>query len=304
MPVSGCVRVARQLRPVARPTTAGRSLGAVDVAVLGPLVIGDGGKGLSSTKERAIVELLALQAPHPATVDALIDAVWGDRPPTTAAKTLQSLVSRIRHAIPALLIERVGEAYRIAADRVDAREFEELVVAGRRALEHGEADDAIEVLATARGLWRGSPAPDLVDGRARAACVRLEELFRAMVEDLNAARFEVGGDAALIADLHSATLAEPLREQRWAQLMVALHRDGQQAEALRPFQRARRVLGEQLGLEPSDELRELERAIVADDVSLTTAWTTSGHGQRHTRRTRRAAPHPPTGADELRRPHR
>jgi predicted ATPase/DNA-binding SARP family transcriptional activator len=261
----------------------------VDVAVLGPLVIGDGEKELSATKERAIVELLALQAPHPASVEALIDAVWGARPPATAAKTLQSLVSRVRHAVPGLLIERVGEAYRLVADRVDAREFEALVVDGRRALEHGDADDAIETLSTARRLWRGAPAPDLVDGPARSACVRLEELFRTMVDDLNEARLEVGGDAALIADLDSATLDEPLREQRWAQLMVALHRDGRQAEALRAFQRARHVLGEQLGLEPSDELRDLERAIISDDDSLTVAWPT-WPGQRRTRRVRHTAP--------------
>ncbi len=253
--------------------------------MLGPLVIGDGMRVLSASKERAIVELLALQLPHPASVDALVDAVWGIRPPATAAKTLQSLVSRVRHAIPGLLIERAGDAYRLGADRVDAREFEQLVVDGRRALDDGDADDAIDALSTARGLWRGAPAPDIVDGPARSACVRLEELFRTMVEALNEARLEVGGDAALIADLESAAALEPLREQRWAQLMVALHRDGRQAEALRGFQRARRVLGEQLGLEPSNELRELERRIVTDGVSLAEGRPT-WPGQRATRRGR------------------
>ena len=183
-------------------------------------------------------------------------------------------------------IERAGDAYRLVADRVDAREFEQLVVAGGRALVDGAADDAIEALSTARGLWRGAPAPDIVDGPARSACVRLEELFRTMDEDLNEARLEVGGDAALIADLESAAALEPLREQRWAQLMIALYRDGRKAEALRAFQRVRCVLGEQLGLEPSTELRDLERTIVRDGVSLaegrptrpTQRATQRGHG--------------------------
>ena len=234
--------------------------------MLGPLVVGDGRRVLGSTKERAIVELLALRVPHSASVDALVGAVWGERPPPSATKTLQSLVSRARRAVPELVIERVGDAYRLAADRVDAQEFEHLVVEGRRALEDGDADDAIEALTAARRLWRGAPAPDLADGPARSACTRLEELFRTMVEDLNAARLEVGGDAALIADLDAACAAEPLRQQRWAQLMLALHRDGRQAEALRTFQRARAILGEQLGLEPGEDLRDLERAIVTDDV--------------------------------------
>ena len=172
--------------------------------MLGPLVVGDGGQVLGSTKERAIVELLALRAPHTASVDALVAAVWGERPPPSATKTLQSLVSRTRRALPELVIERVGDAYRVVADRIDAQEFELLVVDGRRALDDGDAEDAIEVLTAARRLWRGEPAPDLAEGPARAACTRLEEIFRTMVEDLNAARLEAGGDAALIADLEAA----------------------------------------------------------------------------------------------------
>ena len=179
--------------------------------------------------------------------------MWGERPPPSATKTLQSLVSRARRALPELVIERVGDAYRVVADRIDAHEFERLVVDGRRALDDGDAEDAIEVLTAARRLWRGEPAPDLADGPARSACTRLEEIFRTMVEDLNGARLEVGGDAALIADLDEATAAEPLRQQRWAQLMLALHRDGRQAEALRTFRRARTILGEQLGLEPGED---------------------------------------------------
>ena len=203
--------------------------------MLGPLVVGDGRHGLGSSKERAVVELLALRAPHPASVDALLIAVWGERPPPSAPKTLQSLVSRIRRAVPELGSNVSAMPTVSCADRVDAQEFEDLVVEGRRALEEGDAEDAIEALTAARRLWRGAPAPDLADGPARSACTRLEELFRTMVEDLNQARLEVGGDAALIADLDAAATAEPLRQQCWAHLMLALHRDGRQAEALRTF---------------------------------------------------------------------
>ena len=120
---SGCVRHARADLP-------GRTVGPVDVAVLGPLVIGDGRLVLGSRKERAVVELLALRVPHGASVDALVGAVWGERPPRSATKTLQSLVSRARSAAPGLVIDRVGDAYRLAVDRVDAEEFEHLVVDG------------------------------------------------------------------------------------------------------------------------------------------------------------------------------
>ena len=114
-----------------------------------------------------------------------------------------------------------------------------------------------------------------------------------MVEDLHAARLEIGGDAALIADLDEATAVEPLREQRWAQLMLALHRDGRQAEALRAFRRARTILGEQLGLEPSEDLRDLERAIIADDPTLS-ATRRPWSGPRRARRPgRRARPRLP-----------
>ena len=282
---SGCVRHTRADLP-------GRTVGPVDVAVLGPLVIGDGQLVLGSRKERAIVELLALRFPHGASVDALVGAVWGERPPRSATKTLQSLVSRLRSAVPGLVIDRVGDAYRLAVDRVDAQEFEHLVVEGGRALDDGDAEDADRRAHRSASLVARAPAPDLADGQARSACTRLEELFRTMVEDRNAARLEVGGDAALIADLDAACAEEPLRQQRWAHLMLALHRDGRQAEALRTYRRARAILGEQLGLEPGEDLRDLERAIVTDDSALRRA--DGGHGlpvsvARRVRRSGRAA---------------
>ncbi len=240
-----------------------------------------------------MIELLALRAPDPASVGSLIDAVWGDRPPPSAAKTLQILVSRIRHRFPRLTITRIGNGYRLVDGSVDVQRFEELVVDGRIALDDGDTLRAVEMLSSARALWRGAPAPDVTDGPARASCVRLEELFRTLIEHLNEARLEAGGDAALIADLEAATAAEPLREQRWAHLMVGLCRDGRHAEALRAFQRARKTLGEQLGLEPTVELRALERAIVAEDPSLTSGSLRRAARQR-TRRTDRGAGHRPT----------
>ena len=250
------------------------------MAVLGPLVIGEGRRVLGSRQERAVVELLALRFPHGGSVDALIGAVWGERPPRSATKTLQSLVSRARSAVPGLLIDRIGDAYRLTVDRVDARDFEHLVVEGRRALDDGHPEDAVERLTIAHRLWRGAPAPDLADGPARSACTRLEELFRTMVEDLHAARLELGGDAALIADLDAACAEEPLRQRRWAHLMLALHRDGRQAEALRTYRRARAILGEQLGLEPAEDLRDLERAIATDDSALVGPRRSRPAGQR------------------------
>ena len=115
-----------------------------------------------------------------------------------------------------------------------------------------------------------------------------------MVEDLHAARLEIGGDAALIADLDEATAVEPLRERRWAQLMLALHHDGRQAEALRVFRRARTTLGEQLGLEPSEDLRDLERAIITDDPTLSVTRRSWSSPRRTRRPGRRARPRLPS----------
>ncbi len=169
------------------------------------------------------------------------------------------------------IITSVSGGYVLGPDEeaTDAQRFEALVRSGSRALEAGQLAEAVSSLDGALVLWRGAPYPDL-DGYAAALAEtsRLEELRRSAVENRLDALVASGAHASSVADLESAVAAEPLRERRWELLMVALYRSGRQAEALRAFQRARSLLVEELGIEPGPALRDLDRAIAAQDESL------------------------------------
>jgi predicted ATPase/DNA-binding SARP family transcriptional activator len=246
----------------------------VRVGLLGPLqAIGDDDVEfvVGAAKERAVLELLGVRAPSVVTMGELVAALWGDGPPRSATKTLQNYVASLRRLLPAGVIETVPRGYRLAveADQVDAARFAGLVDRGRRALEQKDTERAVEDLTAALRLWRGEPLLDLADqptGMAEAA--RLVELRRAGQEVLVDARLARGEHGSLIGDLEAAVAAEPLRERRWAQLMLALYRSGRQADALRAYQRLRTRLAEELGIEPSPEVRALEAGILNQDRSL------------------------------------
>ncbi len=244
------------------------------MGVLGPLrVVGDDGVEVvvGAAKERAVLELLGVRAPGVVTMGELVAALWGESPPRSATKTLQNYVASLRRLLPAGVIETVPGGYRlnVEADQVDAACFAGLVERGRRALEQNDTGRAVEELEAALALWRGEPLVDLADqptGMAEAS--RLRELRRAGQELLVDARLAAGEHRSLIGDLEAAVAAEPLRERRWAQLMLALYRSGRQADALRAYQRLRTMLGDELGIEPSTELRDLEAGILDQDRAL------------------------------------
>jgi predicted ATPase/DNA-binding SARP family transcriptional activator len=236
-------------------------------------VVGDDGVEvvIGAPKERAVLALLGVRAPGVVTMGELVAALWGDSPPRSAIKTLRNYVASLRRLLPPGVIETVPGGYRlkIEADQVDATCFARQVGQGGRALEHKDPDKAIEELGAALDLWRGEPLGDLADqptGMAEAA--RLVELRRAGEELLVDARLAAGEHRSLIGDLEAAVTAEPLRERRWAQLMLALYRSGRQADALRAYQRLRTRLGHELGIEPSTELRALEQGILNQDPAL------------------------------------
>ena len=245
----------------------------MDVAVLGSLVVaGEGGAvEIPAAKERAVVAALALAAPRPVTVAGLVDALWGDDPPRSAVKTLQNYVARLRRALPPGTIASAPDGYRLALapEAVDAHRFERELDAARAAAaagDHGAVADAIE---RARALWRGPPVPDLAAGPAgRAEAARLGELRLAADEVAADAQLALGRHEQAVPALEAAARAEPLRERRWAQLMLALYRSGRQADALRAYRRARAALVEGLGLDPGDELTDLEARIIARDPGL------------------------------------
>lgn len=221
---------------------------------------------IPARKERALLAFLALRAASVVSAGELTRALWGDEPPRSATKTLQTYVSALRRVLPAGTIETTPGGYRLAVppDDVDVHRFEQLLRGASEASDAGDMRRSADNTKAALALWRGKPLPDLADqpgGMAEAG--RLEEMHRTAEERHFAARLALGEQAELIGDLEAAVAAEPLRERRWEQLMLALYRSGRQSEALRAYQRLRTVLGEELGLEPGEQARALEAAILA-----------------------------------------
>jgi len=252
-------------------------------SLLGPLTAAVDGTPieLGGQKRRALLAALLLKADEVVTRDELIDALWGEDPPDTARNTLQVYVSQLRKLLPEGLLETTPAGYRLAIDpgAVDLFEFERLTQAGRSALTIGDAAGAAETLRRALDLWRGSPT-DLPQLEA----LRLEELRLTALEDRTDAELALGRHVQLVGELEHLVAEQPLRERVRGQLMLALYRSGRQADALAVYQRARRTLVEELGIEPGESLRKLERAILEQDPALNV----------HPAATARRIPTPPT----------
>lgn len=245
------------------------------LALLGPLKVesAHGPVVLGAAKERALLGALGMRRAQAVSVDSLIDALWGVNPPPSSGRTLQTYVSHLRRVLPAGLLETVPGGYRLAigTEDVDIARFESLFLEGRRLLASAPGEASVR-LSDALALWRGEALVEVAsESWCRAEITRLEEMRRGAEEDLAAARLANGEHEILVAELEALVAASPLRERRWALLMVALARSGRQAEALRAFQRARSTLIEELGLEPGGELRRLEEAVLAQEPGLGSA---------------------------------
>ena len=247
----------------------------MDLRILGPLEVLDEGRALvlGQGKQRALFALLLLHANETLARDRLIDELWGDRPPATAVKSIQIYVSRLRKAFAAdggILVTRAhGYELSIEPDRLDAHRFERLVGEGRDALAAGRPERAVATLEDALALWRGAPLADLAyEPFAQSEIARLDDLRLAALEQLVEAKLALGGHAEVVGQLESLIAEHPYRERLRAQLMLALYRSDRQAEALQAYQDARVALVEQLGIEPGERLRRLERAILAQDPDL------------------------------------
>ena len=248
----------------------------MEFRILGPLEIrSDSGlKHDLAGKQRALLAVLLLHADEAVSTDRLIDALWGHAPPDTAGKALQVYVSRLRKLLEpdgkGLLVTRPpGYALQLGAHELDLRRFERLRAEASTAAAEGDAATAEERLGEALSLWRGSPLADLaLDPFAHTEIARLEELRLLAVEDRNEALLALGRHADVIAGTEALIGAHPLRERLRAQLILALYRSRRQAEALEAYQAARRALVDELGIEPSPELQELERRILRQDPSL------------------------------------
>ncbi|RSN13994.1 protein kinase [Nonomuraea sp. WAC 01424] len=239
--------------------------------ILGPTsVLGENAApvALGGPRVRALLTLLALHAGRVVGADQLVDGLYGPHPPDGVANALQSQVSRLRRALGRDLVEFHPAGYRLVADPqdVDARRFELLAAAGRRALADGDAGRAAALLGEALELWRGAPLADAP--HAGSAAAGLEELRLAATEDRIQADLELGRHRDLVAELRRLTAAHPLRERLRAQLMRALYGSGRQAEALAVYGEARRLLDHELGVEPGAELAAAHLAVLRADPAL------------------------------------
>jgi predicted ATPase/DNA-binding SARP family transcriptional activator len=254
----------------------------MEFRILGPLEVLDEGRrvALGGRKPRALLALLLLHRGETLGTERLIDELWGERPPATAAKSLRVHVSRLRGALSAgagergdqLVVTR-GHGYQLVLDpeRLDAQRFERLVGEGRRELALGRPERAVVALEEGLSLWRGRPLDDLAyEPFAHQPIARLDDMRVAATEELVEARLALGRHADVLAELGQLIAEHPYRERLRAQLMLALYRCERQADALQAYQDARRALVEGLGIEPGKRLRELERAMLAQDPALAT----------------------------------
>jgi DNA-binding SARP family transcriptional activator len=245
----------------------------VEFRILGPLEAEQDGRlvPLGGRKQRALLALLLLHANAVVPRDRLIDEIWGDEPPETARTALQVHVSQLRKALGGEHIETRAPGYRVRTepDALDLERFERLVAEGRDALAGGDAERSADALREALALWRGTPLAELGEVPfAPRECLRLEDLRLAALEERVEADLQLGQNARLVPELEGLVREHPLRERLRGQLMLALYRCGRQADALEVYRSGRRLLDEELGLKPDDELQRLERAILNHDPSL------------------------------------
>jgi DNA-binding SARP family transcriptional activator len=245
----------------------------VDFRILGPLEVADGHSAISfdAPKQRTLLGVLLLHPDEVVSSERLIDELWGERPPTTAIKVVQNYVSQLRRAVgPDLIVTRPpGYLLRIDGDALDATRFRRLTSEGRSLAADGKQARAAALYGEALALWRGPPLADVVfESFARNEVERLEEERLGALMDRVDCELALGRHNELVAELEALAGQYPLRERLRAQLMLALYRSGRQADALAAYQDARRTLLDQLGLEPSSELQDLERAILTHDTTL------------------------------------
>ncbi|MFR9778432.1 BTAD domain-containing putative transcriptional regulator [Micromonospora sp. MS34] len=235
------------------------------VRVLGPVVVQREGASvtLGGRKQRTVLALLAARVREVVSIDALIDGLWGDEPTPGARSTLQTYVSNLRAAVGDVIV-RDGGGYRLQIDPrdVDAVQFEEAVERARELVETNPPE-AAQRLRAALALWRGHPYADVIASfPLELEAQRLEELRLAAVETRIEAELAMGYAAELVAELEVVCSEYPFREEFRAQHMLALYRSGRRAEALRAYQKTRTYLIEELGLDTSTRLRQLEQQIL------------------------------------------
>jgi DNA-binding SARP family transcriptional activator len=240
-----------------------------DFRILGPLEVSDetGPLLLGGQKQRGVLALLLQDAGKVVATDRLVDALWGEKPPRTAATSLQNFVSQLRKVLGPEILETKAPGYRlnVRPGQLDLDRFLALAEAARRAAPQEKAAKLREALA----LWRGPPLADFsFEPFAQPQIAHLEELRLATLEERIQADLDDGRHAELVGELEGLVEQHPVRERLRGQYLLALYRSGRQAEALEAYQDGRRILVEQLGIEPSRDLQQLHGAILRQEAGL------------------------------------
>jgi predicted ATPase/DNA-binding SARP family transcriptional activator len=253
----------------------------VEFRILGPLEVLDEGRplGLGGAKQRALLAVLLLEAGAVVSAERLVDWLWGEDPPGTARSVLQVYVANLRKVLEPTRPRRAassllrtqppGYLLDLRAHAFDLVRFERLAAEGRDALAAGDPGAAATTLRQALSLWRGPVLGDVAaELGSQGPLARLEEQRLAALEQRVDADLALGRHAELVGELEALVTAHPLRERLRGQLMVALYRCGRQAEALDAYRQTRETLAEELGIDPSRVLQDLERAVLAQDPTL------------------------------------
>jgi DNA-binding SARP family transcriptional activator len=245
----------------------------MEFRILGPLDVRANRHAidLGGGKQRALLAVLLLRPGETVSTDLLLDALWGEHPPASAASSMHAYVSRLRKALGRERLARDGRGYRLVVEpeELDLDSFRRLLDSGRERLAQGDAEAAAETLRKALSLWRGPPLADFAyEPFAAEWIARLGELRLEALEERIDAELALGRHRQLVAELDSLVREHPLRERLRGQQMLALYRSGRQVDALQVYRSGRRLLDEELGLEPDDALQRLEKAILNHDPSL------------------------------------
>jgi len=245
----------------------------VEFRILGPLELIGGGDGapIEAPKLRALLGVLLLHANEVVSSERLIDELWGERPPATAGKLVQTYVSQLRRVLgpDAIVTRPPGYLLHVESGELDAERFRGLVAKAGDLAARGGNLQARDLYREALALWRGPPLSDvLFESFARNEVAQLDEERLSTVMELIDCELALGEHEKVVAELETLVRQHPLRERPRAQLMLALYRCGRQADALAAYRDARQTLVDELGLEPGPELQELEKAIFAHDPRL------------------------------------
>ncbi|HEY8472778.1 MAG TPA: AfsR/SARP family transcriptional regulator, partial [Natronosporangium sp.] len=254
--------------------------------LLGPFQVLVGQNEITITgRERTLLATLLCHANTPVEVDRLVDAIWGERPPRDARNQLQSVVSRLRRRLVAagvsetiVMTAPAGYRIKVAPDQLDLTQFKTALADARSAATSDQPGAAVAGYRNALELWRGPALAGVESDLLRRLAASLDEEHLQAIEERLELELALGGAGELVAELTDLVVEHRYREKLHAALMLALYRAGRQAEALAAYQRARRILVDEVGTEPGPVLRELHQRILRDDPTLVASPSTRNVG--------------------------